>query len=168
MAAHLEYSRPPAEPRGADTELFEMYDEFYNGDRSRAESALMSSEGFQNGEWDYVLLAARMSVEKHDIPAAMEYYKGVMKALEFDVAVMCEIASFYLKEDPDPAAALSIYRTAEGIDPGNIGVVHGLVRTYSKMDRAADAVDVLKVFLKTESADLDEYNYAAERMLELH
>ena len=164
MHAHRDYQRPPREPEGADLQLFELYDEFYHGDSNRAVSMLMDHPLFTDPDsYDYRILAARMAMQAGNYKDAREFYQEA----KWEVSLVCEAARSYLEGEPDANRALSKFRDAESEDPANPNVVRGLVDTYGMLGKPAEAIGVLRIYLKTEFVPISEFEYAAKKMIEL-
>lgn len=92
MFLHMEYQRPPPEPRTPDLDLFAIYDEFMNGDRNRAAAMLRDHPLLQDPQsYDFRILAARMALRDRNIADARQFYEeAVVEAPE--VSLICEAA----------------------------------------------------------------------------
>jgi len=149
---------------GAVQKLYEIYKEWYKGDRDVATKAMIGSEEHVKRNSEYVLASARMSMDERDWHSAQMMYTQLLKKSANCVYIICEAAkAFYSGGSFDKA--LSLYRDAEALDPASPTVMRGLIQTYSALGMKAEAAQCVKDYLDSENSDLKAYVSGAKILL---
>ncbi|MCL2334100.1 MAG: tetratricopeptide repeat protein [Candidatus Methanoplasma sp.] len=144
--------------------LYEIYKEWYTGNRDGATKAMIDSEEYSKKNSEYVLASARMSMDEGDWHSAQMMYSSLLEKSSNCVYIICETANaFYFGENYEKA--LSLYRDADALDPASPAVMRGLIQTYSAMDRRTEASQFVKEYLDSESADREAHIFGARMML---
>ena len=159
MSRGLRYEEPPVD-NTPETEIFNIYREWYEGSHDSATRMLINSSGYIDKVAPYCILSARMSRDEGDWHSCQMMLEEANRALENDVALQCEIGNAYL-QGGSPDVALARFRDAEAFDLANPAVVRGMVDAELALKKNNDALHIIKEFLDSEMATYRDYvNYS--------
>ena len=144
--------------------LYEIYRDWYKGDRDSATKAMIDSEEYGKKNSEYVLASARMSMDEKDWHSAQMMYSSLLAKSSNCIYILCETAEAFFAGG-DHEKALSTYRDAESLDPVSPMVMKGLINAYSSLGMKTEVSLCVKEYLDSENADLDAYIFGAETML---
>ncbi len=155
--------RRPECPAGSGRiqQLYQVYFEWFRGNREAASDMLVRSEGYQHGDPEYLLASARMSVDERDWHSAnMMFSKMPADAPAF---VMMEAAEAALAGG-DPKRALDLLSRSDQTSPR---VMTDIVRARAVMGDSRGAMEALRSYLDSEWAGSREWRGAVEMLMGL-
>ena len=165
MANGLHYDDPPVD-NTPETELYDIYKEWYKGIHDSATRMLINSSGYIDKVAPYCILSARMSRDEGDWHSCQMMLEEANRVLENDVALQCEIGNAYLKGG-SPDVALARFRDAEAFDLANPAVVRGMVDSELALKKNNDALHIIKEFLTSEMATYRDYVTYSKALLNM-
>ena len=138
-------------------ELYSIYSSWFRGNRDNAQSVLVDSDKYRNGDPEYILAAARMSASERDWSSAKKLYLSILDGAP--QYLRCEIAEALLSGG-EPVKALEILRES---DQTNIRVLRDIVRACAGSGIGLD--EAMKAFVESEFADGDELTSVARILI---
>ena len=165
MANGLRYEEPPVDAT-PETELYNIYREWYQGSHDSATRMLINSSGYIDKVAPYCILSARMSRDEGDWHSCQMMLEEANRVLENDVALQCEIGNAYLKGG-SPDVALARFRDAEAFDLANPAVVRGMVDAELALKKNNDALHIIKEFLTSEMATYRDFVTYSKALLNM-
>lgn len=165
MAAGLGWEAPP-KSKSSRQALFEIYREWYEGDRDVASGMLISSPGYADRKPAFCLLSARMSRDEGDWSSAVNMYDRVVEMIQDSPSLFCERGDALLHRG-ETEAAMDSYRSAEALDQTSPSVMRGLISCSLALGRTGDAVQMTRDFLDSESALDTDYARASVEMIRI-
>ena len=132
-------------------ELYLIYRNWSRGNRDSATNRLVNSEYYKNGDWEFLLVSARTSVDEEDWRSA----KMVFRKLPADVPVYVklEMAEAFTA-GREPEEALNIY---DGLDIMNLRILQGRIHAYAQMGADKDLVNAIYDYLDNEQLGARDY-----------
>ncbi len=148
---------PPGEGRVQD--LYRIYYEWYRGSREAASDMLVGSSYYRDGDPEFLLASARMSVDEKDWHSAcMVYGRIVRDTMPF---VRVEAADAHI-EAGDPVGALDLLSSADQSSPA---VMRCIARARLALGDGAEAMDAIRSYLDSEWAGSDQLIGAVRLLL---
>lgn len=154
--------RRPECPAGTGRiqQLYQIYFEWFRGNRESASDMLVNSSGYKDGEPEYLLASARMSVDERDWHSAnMMFAKLPTDSPPF---VHREAAEAALAGG-DPKRALELLSKA---DQASSRVMRDIVRARSVMGDRRGTMEALRSYLDSEWVGSREWRDAVEALLD--
>lgn len=146
---------------GGVQRLYQIYYEWFRGNRERASDLLVRSQEYVSGDPEYLLASARMSVDEKDWHSArMMFDKIPGDAPPF---VRCEAAEAALAGG-DATRALALFAAADQSSPR---VMLGTVRARALAGETAEMMDALRSYLDSEFAGSEEWKDAVGMLLDM-
>ncbi len=149
---------------GSAETLYEIYLNWYKGNRDKATELMIHSEEYKKKNAEYMLASARMSMDERDWHSAQRMYSSLLNKSANCVYIICEAArAFYSGGNYEKA--LTLYRDAEALDPISPKVMKGLIQTYSALGMKGESSQCIKEYLDTENAFLEDHVEGAKLLL---
>lgn len=142
--------------------LYEIYCEWHRGNRDTATDLLVNSPEYNDGDFHFILAAARMSAYEEDWHSSEMIYSSLID--NACVLVLCEAARVSLMGGNEDRA-FKLYHIAELEDPQSPMVMGELINAYMRTGLKDEAVKKILALLDSESADLDTYLKCAKILI---
>ena len=147
-------------------ELFGIYWEWENGNKSSAWAMLSTTTEFTSRDKEYILAAARICRDQGKYGEAIEYYKSIIVDPETTESVLLELADTYLVAGM-PERALDICKEIAKIDPFDRRYLEHTMRAYAQLSMKSELNNFSKILLHSEHCDLDAYTFTIGLMTSL-
>ena len=138
-------------------ELYSIYSSWFRGNKDNAQSLLIESDKYQDGDPEYILAAARMSASERDWSSAKKLYLSILDGAP--QYLKCEIAEALLSGG-EPMKALDILRKSDKTD---IRVLRDTVRACAS--NGVGLKEAIDDFVDSEFADGDEITSVARVLI---
>lgn len=132
--------------------LYKIYCEWHKEFRDTATKMLVNSPEYEQGDFHYILAAARMSAYEEDWNSSEMIYSRLVE--DGCVYILCEAAKASLMNGNEDRA-FRLYKRAELEDPHSPLVLSELIDAYLKIGSKTEAVNKILTLLDSEFADLD-------------
>ncbi len=142
--------------------LYEIYCQWHQGNRDKATGMLVNSPEYLDGDFHFILAAARMSAYEEDWHSSEIIYSKLVDSA--CVYVLCEAARVSLMEGNENRA-FKLYGRAELEDPKSPLVLRELIDANMKIGSRDEAVNKIMILLDSEFADLGTYIRCAETLV---
>ena len=132
-------------------ELYLIYRNWYRGNRDSATSRLINSEYYIKGDWEFLLVSARTSVDDNDWRSA----KMVFRKMPDNVPAYVKLEAaetFIAGHEPDEA--LNIY---DELDMTSLRVLQGRIFAYAHMGSDKDLINAIYDYLDNEQLGTEDY-----------
>lgn len=155
--------RRPESPAGSGRVqgLYQIYYEWYRGNREAASDMLVQSPQYRAGDPEFLLASARMSVDERDWRSADMMF-GRLPA-DRPAFVIREAAEARLSGG-DPTGALELFAKADQTLPS---VMMGVVRAKAALGERSEMMDALRSYLDSEWAGTEEWKEAVGMLLDM-
>jgi len=143
-------SRSPKDPRYR--ELYAIYKDWFGGNKDAATDRLINSEYYTRGDWEFMLVSARTSVDEKDWRSAKMVYSKIV-----DVApkyVLYEAAETFIAGH-DPEEALNLY---DKLDQTSLRALQGRILAYAHMGSEKDVMNAIYDYLDNENSGTEDYS----------
>ena len=132
-------------------ELYLIYKNWYRGNKDSATNRLVNSEHYKNGDWEFMLVSARTSVDEGDWRSA----KMVFRKLPNDIPIYAklEMAEAFIAGH-EPEEALNIY---DELDMVTLRVLQGRIFAYAHMGADKDLINAIYDYLDNEQLGAQDY-----------
>ncbi|MBE6524783.1 MAG: tetratricopeptide repeat protein [Thermoplasmata archaeon] len=151
-------AEPPSSPRFR--QLYEIYRDWFSGNKDSATDKLISSEYYSKGDPDFLLASARMSADEKDWRSAKMMYDRII-----DVSppfVTYEAAEAYTMGH-DPVYALELY---DRLDQTSLRCLKGREAAYKMMGSDKDVRNAIYDYLDNEYVGTKEYSECIDTLLD--
>ena len=144
--------RPSDEPTDFRLrELYNIYKDWFSGNKDSATDRLVNSQYYKNGDNEFLLASARMSVDEEDWRSAKMMYDRIVDSMP--PYVMYEAAEAYISGH-DPQYALDLY---DRIGETTIRLQQGRITAYVMLGEDVDVLNSIFDFLDNEYSSSSDY-----------
>lgn len=159
----------PAKPVGSGPaisdawDLYEIWWEWENGGKGNAKAYLEKSARFAEGDREYVLSAARMSLEYGEYSNAVELFTKVLESGK-SMRASVGLAKAHL-EGGEPMEAVAVLSQLGLEGERDRRVLELLLKAYAAAGRMGDYRRVQDFYLEEEYVDLDSYKLCIDLLM---
>lgn len=155
--------RRPENPAG-DGEvqhLYQIYYEWFRGNRDGATDLLISSDGYSRQDPEFMLASARMSVDEKDWHSANMMFS---KILDGAPPYLVREAAYARLAGGDPRGAMEMFREADITHPDTM---KGMISAASATEGREGLMELLRSYLDSEWAGSEEWTGSLRMLLDM-
>ena len=141
-------------------ELFEIYSDWFGGDRDSATDKLVNSQFYKNSDLDFLLASARISADEKDWHSSKMMYDRIQNSAQ--PFVLYESAEVHL-QGHDPMYALELY---DILGQTSLKSLKGRISAYTQLGSDKDVLNAIHDYLENEYVGTREYAECINMLLD--
>ncbi|MBE6527680.1 MAG: tetratricopeptide repeat protein [Thermoplasmata archaeon] len=142
-------SKPPRDDRLKA--IYLIYRDWFSGNKDAATERLIHSQYYLQGDWEFLLVSARISMDEKDYRSARMMYDRILESAP--PYVTYEAAEAHLAAH-DPIFALELY---DRLNQTSLRAMKGRINAYMELSSEKDVLNSIFDYLDNEYVGTEEY-----------